>query len=277
MIRWRRFALLTCAVLAIFAVGVSGGPLVAAQQAPAIAAIEQQPTFEVATIKPSKPDDSNHNWDDSAGRLSIENFTIRQIIREAYGLKSDSQVVGGPKWIDTERFDIVAKADDEETLKMQKMNREEWVNTRILMLQSLLTDRFELKAVRSFQRRPVYALVVARSGIKFIPSPPDEKNHGLSVRNNAMTASGISMDSFADYLSRQREIGDRVVINRTGLSGEYDFKLNWTHDRGNGVPPDAAYPGLFTALQEQLGLKLESKKSSVDVVIVDAATEPAMD
>jgi uncharacterized protein (TIGR03435 family) len=92
-----------------------------------------------------------------------------------------------------------------------------------------------------------------------------------------MTASAVSMDDLADDLTGMPESGDRVVLNLTGLSGEYDFMLNWGEDRGEGVPADATYPGLFTALQEQLGLKLESQKGSVDVIVVEAATEPVLD
>ncbi len=91
-----------------------------------------------------------------------------------------------------------------------------------------------------------------------------------------MTAIAISMDSLANYLTKQPEI-DRLVENRTGLAGDYDFQLNWSPDRGNDIPPDAAYPGLFTALQEQLGLKLESQKGSIEVVTLNAAIQPMLD
>ncbi len=268
---------LAFAVLGVLGVGSSNGSLIAAQLAPATAPVEQLLSFEVATIKPSKPDFEGRDWDDSPGRLSIAGYTLRQILKVAYGLKSDSQVIGGPKWIDADRFDVIAKADDAETLKMQNMNREQWVRARSLMLQSLLSDRFRLKVIRSSQNQPVYALAVTRSGSKLSPSVPEEKNHGLSVHNSAMTAIGVSMDSLANYLSSQREIADRVIVNRTGLAGEYDFKLNWTHDRGNGVPPDSAFPGLFTALREQLGLELKPDKAPVDVVVVQEAAKPEFD
>lgn len=248
-----------------------------AQEAHLAATAEAAPAFEVAAIKPSKPDDRNHDWDDSPGRVSIENYTLRQLIRVAYGLKSELQVLGGPKWLGSERFDIVAKADDVETLALQKMDRKQLVSTRNLMLQSLLAARFKLKLTRAERDRPIYALVIARSGIRFAASPPGERNHDLSGRNSSLTATGISMDSLADYLTYQSEVSDRIIENRTGLAGDYDFKLQWTRDRGNGIPPDADYPGLFTALQEQLGLKLVPAKASVPVVIVDSASEPVLD
>jgi uncharacterized protein (TIGR03435 family) len=261
----------------IFAFKGTNLPLALAQQPAQAGAIDKAPSFEVASIKPSKPDDTNHDWDDYPGRLSIENYTLRQIIQSAYGLKSESQVVGGPKWIDDKHYDITAKTDDAETEKMKNLNREEWIHERSLILQSLLAERFQLKVRLSERSIPVYALIVARSGIKFAPSAATETRHSLSGRNTQLTAAGISMESLANYLTRQPESDNRVILNQTRLTGDYDFKLEWTRDRGNGIPPDAPYPGLLTALEEQLGLKLESQKGSVPVVTIDSAVQPALD
>ncbi len=264
-------------VLGILAVGVSGSSFVAAQQAPGAANADQRPSFEVASIKPTKPDDNDHGWHSNSDRLTIEGYSLRDLIVSAYGLKSASQVLGGPDWIDKKHFDIVAKVDDSELGRLKRTSREDRRMQSNLMLQSLLADRFGLSVSRGERKVPVYSLVVLKTGIKFTTSTPDEKNHDLSVRNTAMTATASSMDSLADYLTTQPEMGDRLVKNRTGLTGDYDFKLNWARDRGNGVPPDATLPGLFTALQEQLGLKLKSEKSPVDIVIVDAAKQPLLD
>jgi uncharacterized protein (TIGR03435 family) len=235
------------------------------------------PGFEVAAIKPSRPGDGHHSWHDSPGRLSIESFTLRQIIRIAYGLKSDSQVIGGPKWIGSAHFDIVAKADEAETLKMRKMNWEKWDSARSLMLQSLLAGRFKLNVSRGERDRPILALKVIRSGIKFKASPAGGNKNDLDVDNGAMTATAISMARLAHFLSSEYEIGGRVVIDRTGLPGEYDFKMNWTPDRGDGIPSDAKYPGLFTALKEQLGLELKPEKAPIEVIVVKSASRPVFD
>lgn len=250
-----------------------------AQQAPPAAAQNTQPTFEVAAIKPAKPGDQNHGWNGSTDQISIENYTLRRLIERAYGLKSESQVLGGPKWIDHEAFDIVAKIDDAEVAKIRSMSSKERQTERNLMLQSLLAERFQLKASRDEQTMPVYALVVERSGAKLRPSKPLATDRGwsLSVNNGHMTATAISMDAFADDLTFESDTGGRVVFNRTGLPGEYDFKMNWTEDNGNGVPPDAVYPSLFTALKEQLGLELKPEKALIPVVIVDSASEPVLD
>jgi uncharacterized protein (TIGR03435 family) len=168
---------------------------------------------------------------------------------------------------------------------MRKMNgRERFQETR-LALQALLADRFQLRINRETRNIPVYALVVAKTGAKLTPSAPQldtdgkpktDKGHTMNDSNGHLTAIAISMSSLADWFVYEPEC-DRVVVDRTGLTGEYDFKLDWTEDHGQGVPPDAPLPGLFTALHEQLGLELKSDKAPVDVVIVEAAKEPELD
>lgn len=247
-----------------------------AQESSSAKAVEDRPSFEVASIRPSRPESRNLDWDDSPGRVSISGYTLRRLIRVAYGLKSNAQELGGPKWIDSERFDIVAKADDAETAKMQKMSDADWVRARSLMLQSLLADRFQLKLHRETRVLPIYALVVAKSGIKFKPAKPDEGDD-LSGWGGHLEATAITMDAFADYLTGVREIADRVVQNRTSLSGAWDFTLDWSRDRGDGGSQDSEFPGLYTALEEQLGLKLEPRKASTEVVVVESASEPALE
>ncbi|MGB6721344.1 MAG: TIGR03435 family protein [Terracidiphilus sp.] len=267
-----------CAVLGILAVVLSGGSITGAQESLPEASAEQPPSFEVAAIKPGKPDDQNHSWNDSTNRISIENYTLRRLISVAYELKSESQVVGGPKWIDQQTFDIAAKIDDAEVAKLRKMTSAARHAERDLMLQSFLVDRFGLKLIWGKRKLPIFALVVAKSGAKFLPSA--EKDGGasnISGYNGQVSATNISMDEFAHYLAILDEVGDHVVLNRTDLQGRYDLRLNFTRDHGNGVPADAAYPGLFTALPEQLGLELKPDKGPVDVAIVKAASEPAVD
>jgi uncharacterized protein (TIGR03435 family) len=262
-------------VLGFLAFGMIGAAA-GAQQPPSNAAAEPQPSFEVASIRPSRPESRNFDWDDSPGRVSITGYTLRRMIRAAYGLKSDAQVLGGPKWIDSERFDIVAKADDAETAKMQKMSDADWVRERSLMLQSLLAERFQLQVRRDTRVLPAYALVVLHSGIKFRPAKPNEDGD-LSGWGGHLEATATTMDAFADYLNGVRELADRVVLNRTSLKGAYDFNLDWSRDRGDGGSQDSEFPGLYTALEEQLGLKLAPERVSTEVVIVESASEPALE
>jgi uncharacterized protein (TIGR03435 family) len=256
-----------------------------AQQSPQVTTFEPQPSFEVASIKPSKPDDRNHGWNSGGDRVAIENYTLRRLIRTAYGLKSDSQVMGGPDWIGKRAFDIEAKFGDAETAKMQKMTGREKFREARLAVQALLTDRFQLQISQESRSIAVYALEVTKTGAKLKPSTPQldddgkprtDKSHTLNDNNGHLTAIAISMGGFADWFVYQPEC-DRVVVDRTGLAGEYDFKLDWTEDRGQGLPPDATLPGLFTALHEQLGLELKPDKAPVDVVVVQAAKEPELD
>jgi len=254
--------------------GLPGATYVRAQQAP----VEPKlPAFEVAAIKLSRPDDNNHGWHGTRDRISIENYTLRRLIRSAYGLKSDTQVIGGPDWSDKQAYDISAKIEDAEVARMSSMASPERLKERNQMLQALLADRFQLKVRQEERVMPVYALVQAKGGAKLTPAVAADQSHGSSSDNGRMTATALSMDSFADSLEYFSETGDRVVLNRTGLAGEYDFKLNWTEDPGGGVPPDSEFPGLFTALEEQLGLKLESQKGPVPVVIIESAVKPVID
>lgn len=266
--RWLLPGVLACAML--------GASHASAQEAPAIATAERRPSFEVASIKPSKPYSRGLDWDDSPGRVSIAGYNLRQLIRAAYGLKSNAQVVGGPKWIDTARFDIVAKADDAETAKMQKMSDTDWVGERSLMLQSLLAERFRLTVSRDTRALPVYALVVTKSGSKLKAAKPDEGSD-LSGWGGHLEATATTMSAFADYLNGVRELADRVVLNRTSLTAAYDFNLDWARDRGDGGSQDSEFPGLYTALEEQLGLKLAPEKAPVEVVVVESASELAVE
>jgi uncharacterized protein (TIGR03435 family) len=128
---------------------------------------------------------------------------------------------------------------------------------------------------------PVFALVVARSGSK-LKHTPDNSNGaqqgdpGIDMRGGEMKANSVSMDSLADTLTSLRDIGNRVVLNRTGLAGNFNFQLEWARDRGEGPPPDSPYPGLFAALPEQLGLKLKPEHRTVNVVVVESAAEPSV-
>jgi uncharacterized protein (TIGR03435 family) len=240
---------------------------------------DEAPHFEVAAIKPSKPDDRNQSWHGSADRILIENFTLRHLIKSAYGLKTDAQVLGGADWLDRQGFDISVKIDDAEIAKMKSMDWPSKQRERSAMLRSLLAERFALKAHLGRRKMAVYALVLDKSGAKLTPSSPETTARGnhISTTNGRMTATATSMDAFADDLDYRPETGGRMVLNRTGLTGAYDFKLSWAEDNDDGTTADPALPSLITALQEQLGLRLQSDKGFVDVVVVESATKPAFD
>lgn len=270
LLRWAMAGLLSCGIAICLRLDV---------QQLSVTSGRQLPTFEVASIKPSKPGFFHQDMDESGNRLTIQNYTVRHLIREAYGLKSDSQTLGGPDWIDKESFDITAKVDDDEAARMDKMSDEQSDREWDLMLQSLLADRFQLRITQGDRTLPIFALVVSRSGAKVKHTPERSANSqavdpGIEVHWGELTANAASMDSFADVLTSMRDMSNRVVVNRTGLAGNFDFQLDWARDRGDGASQDSPYPGLFTALQEQLGLKLKADRATVNVVTVDSVAEP---
>jgi uncharacterized protein (TIGR03435 family) len=220
----------------------------------AIHALAQAPAFEAAAIKPSKDLSRGTSWDSEPGRINLS-ATLKGLITIAYRVK-DFQVAGGPKWLDGDRFEINAKAEgpakDPELLEM---------------LQTLLADRFQLAIHHEQKIAPAYALVVAKSGLKI---KAVEGATGSSSRGGrgAMTAKGVSMAKLAESLSRN--LG-APVADLTETPGVFDFKLEWS------VEGDAndAQSALFAALQSQLGLKLESRKLPIDVIVVDKAEKPS--
>jgi len=227
------------------------------------------------------------------GRLNLVNVPLRLMIRYAYRVQ-DFQVVGGPDWISTARFDVVAKAEGGNPSQEELQ----------LMLRSLLADRFKLVVRPDTREMPTYSLVPARAdgktgaqlrksdancGPATAPSAPPAPGQlpscGSMLGFGNLKARGSTMAALASTLST---FAGRIVVDRTGLAGGYDVDLNWTPDQipgpvgdqpvqVNGVTVDPNGPSLFTALQEQLGLKLESTKGPVDVLVVERAEKPAED
>jgi uncharacterized protein (TIGR03435 family) len=218
-------------------------------------------SFEVASIKPASPDEAGYSGADGRnGVLKIWNVSLKRCIGYAYKIPED-QVLGGPKWIDELSYDILAKADH------PAGDAELWT-----MLPSLLADRFKLQFHRETRAVSGYTLTVAKGGIKATPADPTRHSFGNGGRG--------FIDSGASALSvltiRLSALLGRPVIDMTGDNRKFDFHLRWTPDDAQTGADSAApdRPSLFTALQEQLGLKLESGKVSADVVIVDHAELP---
>jgi uncharacterized protein (TIGR03435 family) len=249
------------------------------------------PSFEVASIKINHTGSGSSHWDSNQSRLVATNLGVKTLIVWAYDIQP-SQLSGGPGWINTVRFDINAKVDDalvEKFKKKPEEQRKQWD----LMLQSLLAERFNLKVTHSAKELPIYALVVAKSGVKFQESEPGQQD---SIRSSShgggpveMEVKGVTMATLAQNLSRQL---DRSVFDRTGLRGKYDFKLQYWQDQNQGAmykasdsgpgaasasPPDSSGPTIFTAIQEQLGLKLEATKGPVETIVIEHIDMPTED
>ncbi len=221
--------------------------------------------FEAASIKPSDPSSAGYSWNTYPGRLTVQNLSLKNLIMLAWDVKS-YQIAGGPKWLDGDRFDVVAKMDESEA----NAARGKEADARIRMaLQALLTDRFQLRIHADSKPLSAYSLVAARSGFRLRPV---EKVHGRSSSwgRGQLTAKESSIAEFASALSNQM---DRPVVDHTGIDGIYDFTLKWSP----GEDPDAedsAGASLFTVIQETLGLKLEGKKIPVPMIAVESAEKP---
>jgi len=258
------------------------------------------PSFEVASIKPNRSGEMRFFMGWQPGRFTASGMTVRFLITAAYDVK-DFQVSGGPSWIESERYDIEAKEPDSIAEELPKLPLEQRRKQLGLMVQSLLADRFQLKLHRESKELPVYALVVAKNGPKLQQAKPgdtypkgikgpDGVGHAGVMRMGPgeLTGQALPIASLAHLLSQQ--LG-RDVLDQTGLKGNYDFTLKWTPEPGEGMmlggpggggpppesapPPDTSGPSLFTAIQEQLGLKLESRKGPVEVLVIDHVERPS--
>ena len=215
---------------------------------------------------------------------------MKELIKIAYDLNygADQQVSGGPAWTGSARFDIEAKEDPALGEKLQKLSSDERGKQLRQMLRGLLADRFKLQVHHESSELSVYELVMPKSGSKLMPSVAQPSS--IDADNSAKPRSwirfagkGLLEGNDADAatlvtaLSMQPEIGGRLVVDKTGLTGKYDFTLKWTPDMGQGAdPPGAdAGPTLFTALQEELGLRLQPTKAPVDVIVIDHVELPS--
>ena len=250
-----------------------------------------RPAFNVASVKPSKAGPCLENADQPGGYVRITGCPLRNLLGRAYRLvpAQNQLTVGVPAWGDSEHFDIEARAEG-------NLDRKQ----RALRLQSLLEDRFKLAAHMETRQLRVFVMTVAKPGklgaglvlhsddtpcVGFTPGQaanPDGKTPGFcgGFRMTAGTTPGslrqignkVSMDDFATLLSGT--VGDRMVINRTGLTGDFDTIVDFAPVQVSAPPADTSAPSIFTALQEQLGLRLDLETVPVDILVVDHVEEP---
>jgi uncharacterized protein (TIGR03435 family) len=234
----------------------------------AVAAVcqAQSPAFEAASVKLDKSGGRVGIRRDP-GRLDITNMTLKAMVRYAYDVR-DIQISGGPAWFDSDRWDIAATAGRE-------VNDAE----RKRMLQTLLLDRFQISIRRETKELPVYALIVAKSGSKLRPNSegkPERISLNVSEKGfHHMIGQNVPVESIAKVLFGET---GRIVMDRTGIAGTFDYELEWVPDAANmplinGAKPEGNQdgPSIFTAVQEQLGLKLESARGPVEVLVIERA------
>jgi len=228
------------------------------------------PAFEVASVKVSKAPPGSDSSHSTLGSISMRNMTLRASIGMAYNLR-EPQVMGGPKWLDSDRYDIDAKSAG--AARSPELR---------VMLQTLLAERFKLVLHRETKTVPGYALVVVKGGLKMRGVEPGQSN--LSTHNGSMTAEKVSMANLAANLSRR--LGT-PVDDATGVTSVFDFKLELPPQDNRATPPsgdtsgaEARDPASFGAalshvLEDQLGLKLEPRRIPQEVLLIDRAEKPA--
>jgi uncharacterized protein (TIGR03435 family) len=224
------------------------------------------PAFEVATIKPAAPSSDGHTHinyppDD---RFSAINITLPALMQWAYGMP-EKQILEGPSWLSSTRFDITAKVDPDE---IKALSSEQITEMKRRMVQALFAERFHMKVHRETRTLPAYDLVLAKGGAKL--QLTQSKGKSIGFGKSHFNGEGLTTAMIAEELSL---IAGRVVVDKTNLIGRYDFKLQWTPD--DAAATDDSAPSLFTAIQEQLGLKLESVKGPVPVLVIDGIEQPS--
>ena len=233
------------------------------------------PSFEVATIKPSKPDQQGKAFLVRGRRFRIINMTLSEIIGFAYGVHA-KQIIGAPAWVEADKYDFDAQPDGEGA-----PSDKQWKG----MLQKLLVERYKLTFHREKRELSVYVLSVAKTGPKLTMSKGDPNGlPGLFFRAiGDLNVTNANMGDFAGLM--QNAVLDRPVLDQTGLSGRWDFTLKWTPDdsqfggMGARIPPSTdgstAAPALYTAIQEQIGLKLDAMKAPAEVLVIDHVEKPS--
>ena len=258
-----------------------------------------RPSFEVASVKPSSAT-VGVPYVQKGDRFLAGAATLKLLIAYAFQVRS-WQILGGPEWVESQRWTVEAKASEEIMRRVEPSGRAAVRETIGLMLQSLLEERFGLKLQREIRQLPAFELLVARGGPKIAPDnveaplagEPNATTLAVFDRNvprgtfragrNSFEARGITVDTFINSFLLQ--LLDRPIIDKTDLKGAYDMKLRWTQDlstspatpdsnAGNAQVATAADVSFFTAVKEQLGLQLTSAKAPVEVLIISAAHKP---
>jgi len=263
-------------------------PAAASPASAATAPPAKLPAFDVISVKTNNTAAHRSMVDFTPDGIRVSNIPVEFILRDALGVNGD-QLINMPGWSRSVAYDMEAKVAPDDVAALKNLNREQ----RSAMMLNILTDRFKLAYHRETRTLPEYVLVVVKSGSKLEEFKPttgeDGKPRGnwLRMSDTSLTADDIDMVSFTRMLSQR--IG-RPIVDKTDLTGKYSFKLNWANEPHEGEGPDGpghdagpggtsaagdTGPSIYTALQEQLGLKLESEKGPVDVIVIDHLEQPA--
>ena len=237
------------------------------------------PSFDVASIRANTTasDGRHHIYNDPAeSHFRTVNLSIKDLIQFAYGMP-DSQILGGPAWLDSAMYDIDAKSDASVDAQLHALPSSEARHQKQLMVQALLADRFQLATHQETRQLPLFNLILAKGGPTF--KVDNSVGNTIDTGRNHLHISG-TQDTVATLARELAQVLGRVVVDDTGLTGTYDLRLRWTQDNDpppmlNGQPDPNPAPDIFTAIQEQIGLKLESGKGPVPVLVVDHIERPS--
>jgi bla regulator protein BlaR1 len=256
------------------------------------------PAYEVASIKPEKSSGDMFSVMNTPDGFTA-NTTLQMLIRVSYGVQ-DFQISGAPNWVNSDKYNVEAKMDKGTVDELRKLGEDQQEPARERMLQALLAERFKLTLHRETKELPVYSLVIAKNGPKLDGAKPGDADsddfkgpdgqpvkggHFIRMGMGQLTGHDLGMAEMVHVLSQQ--LG-RTVVDNTGLKGNYNWTLKWTPDQSapmfkgpegghatdNTASADSG-PSIFTAIQEQLGLKLESKKGPVEILVIDHVEKPS--
>ena len=278
---FRRILLVACVSLSA-AAQTPSAPLHEAEAAPL--------TYELVSIHKSRPDAQGYDLNNTPAGINAHAINLRELLSEAFGFTFgemlEEQITGMPSWGQTQRFDIQAKVDDSDVERLKAARKAETMavvvksmverrpTTETAMLQQLVQDRFHLSMHYEQRTMPVYAMTVSKGGVKMTAAHPKNPDHGsMNVSNGTLTGENVPPGFITFLLTREVR---RPVVNRTDLPGAYDFAMTYTPEAGmkKSTATDDA-PFIFTALDEQLGIKLVRAKEPVWVIVIDHVEMPS--
>jgi len=277
------------------ACAIPASPLVAQNpQAPAPPATSSPHSFDVATIKPHQGITSIVGLNSRPDGINASAATLSEMMVFAYRVRTEGQVSGGADWGKIDRYDVEAKMSAEDGAEFQKLSSDEMKERRAQMLRTLLEDRFHLQTHFVTKEVPTYELIVAKGGPKMKDAATDTNDHmrmgqdgkplagTMWFLKDSSTAQGYAMGALANFLSQPFAGVGRPVVDKTGLTGTYNFTLDWSPQMKSVLPgavgslsaPSEDAPSIFTALQE-LGLKLQPATGPEKIVVIDHVERPS--
>lgn len=242
------------------------------------ASAQASPSFAVTSVKPSSGDPQPSGITFEGGRARLWSITAADMLRDAYGLTTNDQLPGLPDWAAKERWDIIATVDESVANGLTTGPMSARIERTHHLVLDLLHDRFALKETETTRVLPAYELIVSKGGSKIKPSAdPAKAFTGFRGGNNKVIAEDAPIGVLVDRLSVMPEVQGHPIVDHTGLTGKYDWTLTWTPELSAPNPEATDAPGLFEAMQQQLGLRLAPTKAAVPAVQIDSISRPQPD